>query len=157
MQPLAALLKTSAGGNIYQTPNHQRRDCGKPNRRLGAHRGDRGGRDRGRNIHTEVSALTGATLAIKYLLNSQTSGRYSLLTSNLMSPEGIPPNVPVSGLLWPNRFKVAARTETLVRGVLIMRVAEAHLMGGPWCYEVHGILVPTWKAAHTYETHNPLY
>lgn len=40
----AALLKTSREENIYQTPNHQRRDCGKPNRRLGWQRGDRDGR-----------------------------------------------------------------------------------------------------------------
>lgn len=32
---LAALLKTSGGGNIYQTPSHQRRDSGRPNRKLG--------------------------------------------------------------------------------------------------------------------------
>ena len=59
---LAALLKTSGGENIYQSPNHQRRDCGKPNRRLGQHRGDQGGRERRRNIHTEVSCLTRAPL-----------------------------------------------------------------------------------------------
>lgn len=45
MQPFfAVLLKTSRGGNIYQTPNHQKKGCGEPNRRLGWQRGDQNGR-----------------------------------------------------------------------------------------------------------------
>lgn len=45
---LVARLKTSRGGNIYQTPNHQRKDCGQPEGKLGEQGGDQGGGERGR-------------------------------------------------------------------------------------------------------------
>lgn len=89
---LAALLKTSGEENIYQIPNHQGRDCGKPNRRLGQQRGDQYGSERRKYPHR---SFLDRSHTAKDLFISQTPGCFSLLTSNPISPGSVPVNMPV--------------------------------------------------------------